>query len=64
MTKRLVDIDDDALERARRALGTSTMRETVARALQLAAATEADRRSDALDDLAGIEFADRQDAWR
>ena len=29
MTKRLVDIDDDVLDQARRALGTSTVKETV-----------------------------------
>jgi len=34
MVKRLVDIDDDALERARRVLGTGTMKDTVNRALQ------------------------------
>jgi Arc/MetJ family transcription regulator len=34
MAKRLVDIDDDALERARRVLGTGTMKDTVNRALQ------------------------------
>jgi predicted nucleic acid-binding protein len=34
MVKRLVDIDDDSLERARRVLGTGTMKATVNRALQ------------------------------
>ena len=34
MTKRLVDIDDEVLEEARRALGTSTLKETVNRALR------------------------------
>lgn len=29
MTKRLVDIDDDALEDAKRALGTTTLKDTV-----------------------------------
>ncbi len=33
MTKRLVDIDDDMLEQARRALGTSTLKDTVNAAL-------------------------------
>jgi Arc/MetJ family transcription regulator len=44
MTKRLVDIDDDLLERARRTLGTGTMKETVNRALEEAAAAELRRR--------------------
>jgi Arc/MetJ family transcription regulator len=34
MTKRLVDMDDDLLERARSLLGASTMKETVNRALE------------------------------
>jgi Arc/MetJ family transcription regulator len=34
MAKRLVDIDDPLLHAARRALGTSTMKDTVNRALE------------------------------
>jgi len=34
MTKRLVDIDDDLLERATSALGSRTIKDTVTRALQ------------------------------
>lgn len=34
IVKRPVDIDDDSLERARRVLGTGTMKDTVNRALQ------------------------------
>lgn len=34
MAKRLVDIDDDLLERAREALGTATIKDTVNRALE------------------------------
>ena len=34
MTKRLVEIDDDLLERARNAAGSSTIKDTVTRALQ------------------------------
>ena len=37
MTKRLVDIDDDVLQAARDALDTSTIKETVHRALADAA---------------------------
>lgn len=38
MTKRLVDIDDDVLEEARRALGTVTLKETVNASLARTAA--------------------------
>ena len=34
MTKRLVDVDDDVLEAARRALGTATIEDTVNSALR------------------------------
>lgn len=37
LTKRLVDIDDEVLERARRALGTHTLKDTVNRSLEHAA---------------------------
>lgn len=37
MTKRLVDIDDEVLEQARSALGTSTLKETVNASLTEAA---------------------------
>lgn len=42
MTKRLVDIDDDVLEEAKRTLGTSTLKETVNQSL--AEASRAARR--------------------
>jgi Arc/MetJ family transcription regulator len=34
MTKRLIDIDDEALDQARRALGTSTLKDTVNESLR------------------------------
>lgn len=34
MTKRLVDIDDDVLDEARRALGTTTLKDTVNESLR------------------------------
>lgn len=34
MTKRLVDIDDEALEEARRTLGTTTLKDTVNESLR------------------------------
>lgn len=43
VTKRLVDIDDDALSAARAALGTATIKDTVNRALADAAAAAARR---------------------
>lgn len=64
MTKRLIDIDDDALDAARQTLGTSTMRDTVNEALRLAAGHRRDELSAALDVIAAIAPADRTDAWR
>lgn len=64
--KRLVDIDDAALEAAKRRLGTSTMKDTVNTALKLAAGeqrTPTDL-SAALDTLAAFDLADRAQAWR
>jgi Arc/MetJ family transcription regulator len=37
MTKRLVDIDDEILDEARRALGTTTLKDTVNQSLRNAA---------------------------
>ena len=44
MTKRLVDVDDDLLERARELLGAATMKETVNAALGEVVAAELRRR--------------------
>jgi Arc/MetJ family transcription regulator len=41
MTKRLIDLDDELVEAARRALGTGTLAETVRTALREAAARRA-----------------------
>jgi Arc/MetJ family transcription regulator len=43
MTKRLVDIDDEILEEARRILGTTTLKDTVNTSLR--SIVQADRRS-------------------
>jgi Arc/MetJ family transcription regulator len=43
MTKRLIDVDDEALEAARRVLGTDTMKDTVNAALR-ASVQAAERR--------------------
>ncbi|OLE29901.1 MAG: hypothetical protein AUG44_02560 [Actinobacteria bacterium 13_1_20CM_3_71_11] len=49
MARTIIDIDDEKLARAQRALRTTTKRETVNAALELAAAVEADRRAGLLD---------------
>jgi Arc/MetJ family transcription regulator len=68
VTKRLVDIDDADLDAARLALSTSTIKETVARALREAAASAARRREverllDGSSALLAAD-ADRDRAWR
>lgn len=68
MTKRLVDIDDATLDKARAALGTSTIRETVDRALTQAVAAQ--RRRDMVEWLRADGLPDLRDpdvmasAWR
>jgi Bacterial antitoxin of type II TA system, VapB len=49
MPRTVIDIDDEKLARAQRALHTNTKRETVNAALELAAAVDADRRAQLLD---------------
>ena len=49
MARTIIDIDEEKLARAQRALRTSTKRETVNAALELAAAVDADKRAQALD---------------
>lgn len=44
MTKRLVDIDDEVLAEARRALGTTTLKETVNESLRSTAQAARSRR--------------------
>ncbi|MDE0137111.1 MAG: hypothetical protein OXM57_13860 [bacterium] len=64
MAKRLIDIDEEALTAARAELGTATIKETVNRALRLAAADRDPRVTRALDILAVADLVDRSDAWR
>ena len=64
MTKRLVDIDDDALDAARARLGTPTIKATVNEALRLAGAQRQAELTAALAVLAEADLADRDDAWR
>jgi Arc/MetJ family transcription regulator len=70
MARTLIDIDDEKLALAQRALRTTTKRETVNAALELAAAVDADQRArvleefrDLLDrlDVAGIEQEETDD---
>ncbi len=64
--KHLVDVDDDVLERAKRHLGTPTIKATVNAALWLAAGGSSadDDLAAALVTLASVEFEDRSAAWR
>ena len=68
VTKRLVEIDDADLDAARAALSTSTIKETVGRALREAAASAARRREvERLLDGSSALLAvgeDRDRAWR
>jgi Arc/MetJ family transcription regulator len=49
MARTIIDIDEEKLARAQRALRTSTKRDTVNAALELAAAVDADKRAQVLD---------------
>ena len=64
MSKHLVDIDERALSAARAELGTLTIRDTVNKALRLASSDRDPAIVEALDVLAGVELADRVQAWR
>ena len=64
MTKRLIDVDDRALEDARERLGTKTIKDTVNEALRLAAEDREADLSRALDVLTHAHPHDRTSAWR
>ena len=64
MTKRLIDVDDVALDAARAELGTRTIKDTVNEALRRAAAARRANLDQALDVLASADLADRSTAWR
>lgn len=64
VTKHLVDIDDQTLQAAKKALGAATIKEAVNRALlQVSGEREATVRG-SLDALAQFEPAPREQAWR
>jgi Arc/MetJ family transcription regulator len=50
MARTIIDIDDEKLARAQRALRTTTKRETVNAALELAAAVDARKRTELLEE--------------
>lgn len=64
MTKRLIDVDDDALDAARAELGTHTIKDTVNEALRRAARQRSAVLASALTVLADADLDDRSAAWR
>jgi Arc/MetJ family transcription regulator len=64
MAKHLVDVDEDALEDAKRELGTSTIKDTVNLALRRAGARRRDDVKRHLDVLARADLVPRDQAWR
>ena len=64
MTKRLIDVDDDALDAARAQLGTRTIKDTVNEALRSAARQRRSELASALTVLAAADLDDRSAAWR
>jgi Arc/MetJ family transcription regulator len=63
MGKHLVDIDENALNSARAEFGTSTIKDTVNRALRQAGGDQ-DRVKRSLDLLARSDLVHREEAWR
>ena len=64
MTKRQIDVDDDALDAARAKLGTRTIKDTVNEALHAAARERGTELAAALSALADADLDDRSAAWR
>jgi Arc/MetJ family transcription regulator len=64
VTKRLVDIDDNALRAAQARLGTATIKDTVNRALHEASGEHRALARRRLDALAEADLASRDAAWR
>ncbi|WP_210435420.1 hypothetical protein [Saccharopolyspora sp. ASAGF58] len=64
--KHLVDVDEDALAAAREQLGTKTIKDTINVALRQASgmSLQGEDVEAALDVLAGMDFEDREAAWR
>jgi Arc/MetJ family transcription regulator len=64
MAKHLVDLDENALDDARRELGTSTIKDTINLALRRAGARRRNDVKRQLDVLARADLAPRDQAWR
>lgn len=64
VTKRLIDVDDDALDAARARLGTRTIKDTVNEALRQAGRRRDIELASALSVLADADLDDRSAAWR
>ena len=64
VTKRLIDVDDAALDAARSQLGTRTIKDTVNEALRRAAQQRKTELTNALTVLADADLDDRSAAWR
>ena len=64
VTKRLIDVDDDALDAARAKLGTETIKDTVNEALRTAARERTAELASALSTLSKADLDDRSAAWR
>ncbi len=64
MTKRLIDVDDEALDAARAQLGTRTIKDTVNEALRSAARQRGAQLARALSVLGDADLDDRSAAWR
>ena len=64
VSKRLVDIDNEALDAARLQLGTRTIKDTVNEALRRAGGAREEMIANALDALVEAPLADRSEAWR
>ena len=64
MAKHLIDLDEEALGGAQAEMGTTTIKDTVNRALRQATAARRQRVLSALDVFAQASLADRSQAWR
>jgi Arc/MetJ family transcription regulator len=64
MAKHLIDVDEDALSAAQAELGTTTIKDTVNRALQNATASRQQQLAAAMEVLARADLDDRSEAWR
>lgn len=64
MGKHLVDIDEDALRTARAKFSSTTIKETVNRALREVSDDHQQEVKKRLDILAKMDFVDREQAWR